>query len=83
MTVDLGHAWRLDTRVSARPESFGALLYSFETRRLSFLKTRTMFDVVRSLADHPSGRDACLAAGVPASEMPIYEQALAGSPIRP
>jgi putative mycofactocin binding protein MftB len=33
--------------------------------------------VVRSLADHPSARSACLASGVPEAELPAYARALA------
>ena len=77
MTFDLDRAWRVDPRVSLRPEPFGALLYHFGTRRLSFLKNQTVLAVVRSLADHPSARAACLAAGVPEAELPAYTRALA------
>ena len=41
-----------------RPEPFGALLYHFGTRKLSFLKNRTIVDVVNALADHPDARSA-------------------------
>ena len=44
-------------QVSLRPESFGALAYHFGTRRLSFLKSRTLLDVVESLADQPTDAD--------------------------
>ena len=47
-----------------RPEPFGALLYHFGTRKLSFLKNRTIVAVVKSLADHPDARSACRAAGI-------------------
>ena len=63
MTFDLDRAWRVDPRVSMRPEPFGALLYHFGTRRLSFLKNQPVLAVVRSLADHPSARAACIACG--------------------
>jgi putative mycofactocin binding protein MftB len=76
-SFDLDGAWRLDERVSIRPERFGALLYHFGTRRLSFLKSPTLLDVVRGLADQPSARAACAHAGVPASELPRYRAALA------
>ena len=66
-----------DRQVALRPESFGALAYHFGTRRLSFLKSRTLVAVVESLADQPSGRAACRAAGVPPGEEPAYERALA------
>jgi putative mycofactocin binding protein MftB len=74
---DLDGAWRLDERVSIRPERFGALLYHFGTRRLSFLKSPTLLDVVRALAEQPSARAACAHAGVPAAELPRYRAALA------
>ena len=77
MTFDLDRAWQVDPRVSMRPEPFGALLYHFGTRRLSFLKNQTVLAVVRSLADHPSARSACAAAGIPASDLPAYTRALA------
>jgi putative mycofactocin binding protein MftB len=76
MTFDLDRAWRVDPRVSMRPEPFGALLYHFGTRRLSFLKNQTVLAVVRSLADHPSARAACLASGVTEAELPVYARAL-------
>jgi mycofactocin biosynthesis protein MftB len=74
---DLERAWRVDPRVSMRPEPFGALLYHFGTRRLSFLKNQTVLGVVRSLADHPSARSACFASGVTEAELPAYARALA------
>lgn len=46
------------------PEPFGALLYHFHTRKLSFLKSPTIVEVVRSLADHATAREACAAVGV-------------------
>jgi putative mycofactocin binding protein MftB len=76
MTFDLDHAWRVDSRVSMRPEPFGALLYHFGTRRLSFLKNQRVLAVVRSLSDHPSARAACAAAGVTEAELPAYTRAL-------
>jgi mycofactocin biosynthesis protein MftB len=74
---DLDRPWCVDDRVAVRPEPFGALLYHFGTRRLSFLKNATVLAVVRSLADHPSARSACAAAGGGAATLPAYERALA------
>lgn len=74
---DLDRPWRLDDRVAVRPEPFGALLYHFGTRRLSFLKNTTVLRVVRSLGDHPSARSACAAAGIGPTALPAYERALA------
>jgi mycofactocin biosynthesis protein MftB len=74
---DLDRAWCLDDRVAVRPEPFGALLYHFGTRRLSFLKNSTVLTVVQSLAEHPSAREACVAAGVGSGALPAYQRALA------
>ncbi len=49
---DPDRGWRLHPQVAVRPEPFGALLYHFGTRKLSFLKNRTILAVVESLADH-------------------------------
>ena len=61
-----------------RPESFGALVYHFGTRRLSFLKTPQLVDVVSGLASHPSVHSAVEAAGVDPAQRPAYLKALAG-----
>jgi putative mycofactocin binding protein MftB len=63
--------------VSVRPERFGALLYHFGTRRLSFLKSPTLLAVVTALAGSSSAYDACVSAEVPVAEIPIYRRALA------
>ena len=73
---DLDAPWRLDARVRVRPEAFGALLYHFGTRRLSFLTSPALLEVVRSLAAQPSARAACTAAGVPAGDLLKYARAL-------
>jgi putative mycofactocin binding protein MftB len=59
-----------------RPERFGALLYHFGTRRLSFLKDPKLLSVVRSLAEHDDARSACASAGVTERELPSYRSAL-------
>ena len=74
---DLDAGWQLHPQVSVRPERFGALLYHFGTRRLSFLKTRALLTVVSSLSSQPSARAACQAAGLAESDLPAYSRALA------
>jgi putative mycofactocin binding protein MftB len=73
----LDQAWALAPQVSVRPEPFGALLYHFGTRRLSFIKDRRLLAVVQGLAEAPSARRACVAAGVGPGELRAYERALA------
>ena len=72
----IDRAWDLAPQVSVRPEPFGALLYHFGTRRLSFLKDRRLLDVVQGLADAPTARDACAGAGIEPAELGAYERAL-------
>jgi putative mycofactocin binding protein MftB len=75
-SFDLDAAWQLHPQVSVRPERFGALLYHFGTRRLSFLKSPQLLAVVGSLAEQRSARTACVSAGVAVAEMPAYQAAL-------
>ena len=73
---DLDRPWRVGSGVALRPERFGALAYSFDSRRLSFLKSRQLYEVVRTLDAHPSGRAACEAAGAAGSELTQLRTAL-------
>jgi putative mycofactocin binding protein MftB len=73
----LDRAWALSPQVSVRPERFGALLYHFGTRRLSFLKDPLLLTVVQSLDDAPTARVACERAGVAESALPAFEKAIA------
>ena len=78
MSTDvLDGAWRVHEQVSVRPERFGALLYHFGTRRLSFLKDPRLLAVLQSLDRHETARTACAGAGVPEADLPRYEAALA------
>jgi putative mycofactocin binding protein MftB len=77
MSFELERAWRLDQQVAIRPEPFGALAYHFGTRRLSFLKSRKLLEVVRALDRQPTALAACRSAGVTEPELPIYRSALA------
>jgi putative mycofactocin binding protein MftB len=63
--------------VALRPEPFGALVYHFGTRKLSFLKSKPLVAVVESLADHPSASAAITACGVPEASRATYVRALA------
>jgi putative mycofactocin binding protein MftB len=49
VTVALDDVLELHPSVSLRPERFGALAYSFDTRKLSFLKHPDLVRVVESL----------------------------------
>ncbi|HVV10223.1 mycofactocin biosynthesis chaperone MftB [Amycolatopsis sp.] len=75
---DPGQAYRCSPRVALRPEPFGALAYDFGTRRLSFLKTKLLVEVVRALEEQPDVHTTLDAAGVPEPERPSYLKALEG-----
>ena len=76
MPFELERPWRLDRQVAIRPEPFGALAYHFGTRRLSFLKSRKLLNVVRALDEQPTALAACRCAGVSEQELPVYHRAL-------
>jgi mycofactocin biosynthesis protein MftB len=65
----------LHPQVSVRPEPFGALLYHFGTRRLSFLKDRRLLEVVQQLDGSTTVEQALTA--VPEGERPAFRTALA------
>jgi putative mycofactocin binding protein MftB len=73
----LDRRYGLARQVAVRPEPFGALLYHFGTRRLSFLKDPRLLAVVRGLAEAPTARAACAGAGVEPAELLAYSRALA------
>jgi mycofactocin biosynthesis protein MftB len=72
VAFDPDRGWQLHPQVAVRPEPFGALLYHFGTRKLSFLKNRTIVEVVKSLAEHPDVRSACRAAGIADDQQAPY-----------
>lgn len=75
---DPGLPHRCSPDVALRPEPFGALVYHFGTRRLSFLKTPQLVEVVSGLEHHRDVHAAIVAAGVDAAQRPAYLRALAG-----
>ncbi|WP_028463685.1 mycofactocin biosynthesis chaperone MftB [Nocardia sp. 348MFTsu5.1] len=77
VTFDVDQAWVLNSSVALRPEPFGALLYHFGTRKLSFLKNLTVVEVVQSLGDHDNAGDALAAAGITDNDRSLYVNALA------
>ncbi len=68
--------WQLNPQVALRDESFGALAYHYGNRRLVFLKSRTLVDLVSSLHEYPSAAEA-ITAVVPGGQRASYTRALA------
>ncbi len=69
--------WQRARSVALRPEPFGALVYHFGTRKLSFLKSKTLVTVVESLAEHHTATATLAACGVTDAQRPAYVKALA------
>ncbi|HMC40322.1 MAG TPA: mycofactocin biosynthesis chaperone MftB [Acidimicrobiales bacterium] len=76
MPFDSSSRYRLDSNVALRPEPFGALAYHYGSRRLTFLRSPLLVDVVRGLGDYDS-IDAALEERVPSPERDRYRRALA------
>ena len=62
--------------MALREESFGALAYHYGTRRLLFLKSPTLVELVSSLARYESAT-AAIEALIPEEDRPKYGRALA------
>ena len=75
MRFDSSLAYRLDDNVALRPEPFGALAYHYGSRRLTFLRSKLLAEVVAGLAEYESV-DAALSR-VPEQDRPAYHRALA------
>jgi putative mycofactocin binding protein MftB len=74
LTVE--RSYRLHPRVAVRPEPFGALVYHYGNRKLVFLKSPRMVEVVTSLDQHGSVAATLAAHGVPDASLPRYVAAL-------
>lgn len=75
-TFDPERPARLHPLVTLRREPFGALAYHYERRRLVFVKTRELVEVLDDLEGHDSAR-AAVVAHVPSGEVDAHLAALA------
>jgi putative mycofactocin binding protein MftB len=72
---DVGRAWRVHPQVGLREEDFGALAYSYADRRLTFIGSALLVEVVRGLDRYDSASDA-LVELVPDADRARVERAL-------
>lgn len=72
---DPNRSWRLDPSVALRPEPFGALAYHYGSRRLTFVRSVLLAELLRDLEHHDSA-DKALGSRVPDDERPAYLRAL-------
>jgi len=68
--------FRLNPQVSVRPEPFGALLYHFGNRKLSFLKDKHLAILVENLDGEASLAEQIQAAGFTQNHHPIVLRSL-------
>ena len=68
--------WRLHPRVALRPEPFGALAYHYDNRRLNFLRSQNLVDLVSNIDQHPTPRQAFADLGIDDDLWPQYAKAL-------
>jgi len=82
MSATLREPLELHPDVALRPEPFGALAYHYGTRRLTFLRSHDLVDLVESLGQHRSVDDALAASSIEPRRWPAFRSAvssLAGS----
>ena len=72
----LSGPWQLHPQVALRPEPFGALAYHYGNRRLTFLRSPELVELVRTLGDHASVDDALQASGVDERRWPTFRKAI-------
>jgi mycofactocin biosynthesis protein MftB len=73
---DPDRQWRLHSQVALREESFGALAYHYGNRRLIFLRSRTLVELVECLDRFDTAR-AAIEATIEPARRGSYERALA------
>ena len=77
MTLDPDRRYALHPQVALRPEPFGALAYHYGNRRLTFLKSADLVELVRGLSRHATVAEALEARGVDQERRAAYLRALA------
>lgn len=73
---DASQFWQLSTQVSLRDEAFGVLAYHHGTRRLVFLKSRELVELVRRLGEFACA-DEAISALIASDQRDRYRAALA------
>ncbi len=62
--------------MALRPEPFGALAYHYDNRRLNFLRSPDLVELVKGLSEHETPRQAFDAQGLAAARWPAFAKAL-------
>jgi putative mycofactocin binding protein MftB len=77
VTFDPNRRYALHPRVALRPEPFGALAYHYGNRRLTFLKSADLVELVRDLPRHATVAAALEAREFDKERRAAYLRALA------
>ena len=73
---DAGRRHGLHPQVALRPEPFGALAYHYGNRRLTFVRSQEVVDLLRDLDRHQSVIDALAASGIQPHRHAVVMRAL-------
>ena len=76
VAFDLERRYALHPQVALRSEPFGALAYHYGNRRLTFLRSARLVELVRGLDRHPRAAAARAALGVPDQDRTRLRRAL-------
>lgn len=74
--MQITDSYKLHDQVELRPERFGALAYHFGNRRLTFLRSKQIVEVVETLSKFETVGEALAAAGVEEPRQDQYLKAL-------
>ena len=75
--LDPAQPYELHPDVALRPEPFGALAYHYGNRRLTFLRSAELVELVRVLGSHESVEASMDAVGLSQDRLPAICRALA------
>jgi len=73
---DPSRPYDLHPDVALRPEAFGALAYHYGNRRLTFLRSPELVQLLEELAAHPSPAAAMAALAIPPERQATLGRAL-------
>ena len=76
VAFDPERRYALHPQVALRSERFGALAYHYGNRRLTFLRSARLVELVRGLDRHPSAAAALDALGLPDQDRTRLRRAL-------
>jgi putative mycofactocin binding protein MftB len=76
VAFDLERRYALHPQVALRSEPFGALAYHYGNRRLIFIRSASLVELVRGLDRHPSAAAALDALGIPDQDRTRLRRAL-------